>query len=127
MNSLVSVKIIKFGVVGISGLLIDFSVTWLCKEKLKWNKYLSNSLGFSVAVCSNFFLNKYWTFNSLSTQSINQFLQFLLVAIIGLGINNMLLYLLTKKVKANFYFLKLLAIGVVFLWNYSMNFLFTFK
>ncbi len=127
MNNLVSLKLVKFGIVGFSGLLLDFSITWLCKEKLKWNKYLSNSLGFSVAVCSNFLLNKYWTFQSTSLLASTQFLQFLVVSVIGLSINNLLLYLFSKKLQANFYFLKLIVIGIVFLWNYTMNFLFTFK
>ena len=55
-------KIFKFGIVGLSGMAIDFFITWLCKEKLSLNKYIANSLGFSVAVVNNFFLNYYWTF-----------------------------------------------------------------
>jgi putative flippase GtrA len=55
-------KIIKFGIVGLSGMVIDFLITWLCKEKLAINKYISNSLGFSIAVVNNFYLNYYWTF-----------------------------------------------------------------
>ena len=42
-------KFVKFCVVGFSGMVVDFGVTWLCKEKLHWNKYLSNSLGFVLA------------------------------------------------------------------------------
>jgi hypothetical protein len=38
-----------------------------------------------------------------------------------------LLYLFIKKVKSNFYFLKLVVIGLVFFWNYFVNFLFTFN
>ena len=35
-------KMIKFGLVGLFGMMIDFGTTWLCKEKLKRNKYVSN-------------------------------------------------------------------------------------
>ena len=40
------IKFIKFLIVGVSGLIIDFGLTYLCKEKIKLNKYLSNSIGF---------------------------------------------------------------------------------
>ena len=41
-------QFIKFCVVGGSGVFIDFGITYLCKEWLRLNKYLANSLGFSV-------------------------------------------------------------------------------
>ena len=120
-------RLFKFGLVGLSGMAIDFSVTWVCKEKLGFNKYLSNSLGFCFAVTSNFLLNRYWTFESGAQPFTTQFARFMLVSLSGLAINNLLLYLLVKKMQSNFYLLKLIVIGLVFFWNYFVNFLFTFN
>ena len=120
-------RLFKFGLVGLSGMAIDFSVTWVCKEKLGFNKYLSSSLGFCVAVTSNFLLNRYWTFESGAQPFTTQFARFMLVSLSGLAINNLLLYLLVKKMQSNFYLLKLIVIGLVFFWNYFVNFLFTFN
>ena len=36
-------KIIRFGITGASGMIIDFGITWLCREKFKWNKYVANT------------------------------------------------------------------------------------
>ena len=126
MNGLNFTRLIKFGVVGISGMVIDFGFTWLCKEKLKWNKYLSNSIGFTLAVINNFILNRNWTFENTNAVA-PQFLRFLLVSLSGLAINNLLLYFFIKKTNRNFYFLKLVTIGIVFLWNYFINLFFTFN
>ena len=120
-------RLFKFALVGLSGMAIDFSITWICKEKLHFNKYLSNSLGFCFAVTSNFLLNRYWTFENNSQPFTAQFVRFILVSLSGLAINNLLLYLLVKKLQSNFYLLKLLVIGLVFFWNYFVNFLFTFN
>lgn len=117
----------KFGLVGLSGMAIDFSITWICKEKLGFNKYLSNSLGFCFAVTSNFLLNRYWTFESNAQPFTPQFARFILVSLSGLAINNLILYGLVKKLQTNFYLLKLIVIGLVFFWNYFANFLFTFN
>lgn len=127
MNRLFNLHLLKFGLVGITGMVIDFGLTYACKEKLKWNKYLSNSIGFSLAVINNFFLNKYWTFeNSKAAQLPLQFSYFLLIALIGLALNNFFLFLFHKKIQIQFYGSKLIAIGLVFLWNYFANAHFTF-
>ena len=60
------IKFIKFLTVGLSGVIIDFSITYICKEKLAINKYVSNSLGFSIAAISNFLLNRYFTYSTIN-------------------------------------------------------------
>ena len=117
----------RFGLVGASGMVIDFGVTWLCKEKLRWNKYLSNSLGFILAATNNYCWNRLWTFQSESGEIAREYFSFVFIALIGLGLNNLILYLLHEKLHLNFYLSKLLAILCVTIWNFSMNYVFTFR
>ena len=116
----------KFGLVGCTGVIIDLSITWICKEKLKWNKYISSSLGFSFAVVNNFLLNKYFTFHNTDPGYLAQFMRFFLLSLAGLGLSNLFLFLLQKYSRLNFYMAKLLVIGIVFTWNYFANSFFTF-
>lgn len=120
-------KLVKFCVVGFSGMIVDFGVTWLCKEKLRWNKYLSNSLGFILAASNNYLWNRLWTFSSVDSNITRQWSSFLLISIIGLGLNNLIIFLLHGKLHLNFYLSKIIAIVCVTLWNFSMNYLFTFR
>ncbi len=111
--------------VGGSGVFVDFSITYICKEWIRLNKYIANSLGFTFAATSNYLLNRLWTFeshNSIPTE----YMKFIGISLIGLGINNAVIYLLTEKLKWNFYLSKLFAIGVVTVWNFFMNYFFTF-
>lgn len=119
-------KIFRFGIVGLSGMLIDFSVTWLCKEKLRFNKYLANTLGFSLAAISNFFLNYVWTFEAADKNIQVDFVKFMLFAIVGLVLNNLLLFLFHEKLRIKFYPAKALAIVCVFAWNFTTNYFFNF-
>ena len=57
-------QFIKFCVVGGTGVVVDFGITFLFKEKLKLNKYIANSLGFMAAASTNYLLNRWWTFRS---------------------------------------------------------------
>ena len=119
-------KMLKFGIVGLSGMCIDFSITWVCKEKVKLNKYIANTIGFSVAVVNNFFLNYIWTFKGVNSIIPSAFGLFALFAIIGLILNNLFVYLFHGLGSLNFYPSKLLAIVGVFIWNFSYNYFFNF-
>ena len=120
-------RFIRFGIIGCSGMIVDFGVTWLCKEKFRWNKYLSNSLGFVLAATNNYIWNRLWTFQSQSEAVAREYISFVIIAIIGLGINNTIIYLLHARLHLNFYLSKLIAIGCVTLWNFTMNYVFTFR
>lgn len=119
-------KFIKFGLVGFSGLFVDFGITFLFKEKLKFQKYLANSIGFISAASSNYFLNRIYTFHSSNPQVFVEYSQFMVISLVGLLINTLVLWLIVSKLKWNFYFSKLLAIGVVTIWNFGANAFITF-
>lgn len=78
------------------------------------------------AVLSNYFLNRWWTFHSQDPAIVMQFGKFLLVALVGLGLNNGIIYFLNERNKMKFYPAKLVATGVVMLWNFGANYTFTF-
>ena len=119
-------KFLKFCIVGFSGMVVDFGFTWLCKEKFKWNKYVSNSIGFVLAATNNYIWNRWWTFQSDNANIPIEYGKFLMISVIGLGLNNLVIYLLHEKLNLNFYLAKLIAIGVVTVWNFVMNYRFTF-
>lgn len=119
-------KFLKFGVVGFSGLFVDYGVTFLCKEILKIQKFVSNSIGFAVAASSNYVLNRIWTFKSTNPDIAVEYTEFIIISLIGLVINNLILWFLLKRFKWNFYLCKLFAIGVVTIWNFLANAFFTF-
>jgi putative flippase GtrA len=120
------VKFIKFGIVGFSGVFIDFGFTYVCKEWLKIQKYLANSIGFTVAASSNYFLNRTWTFRSNDPDIASEYTEFLVISLVGLGIANLIVWLIHSRLKQNFYLSKLFAIGMVTIWNFFANYYITF-
>ena len=121
------ISFFKFALVGLSGLVIDFTLTFLCKEKLKFNKYVANSIGFVVAASSNYIFNRIWTFINTDPDVTIQYFKFISVSLIGLFLSNTILKLLHEKGEWNFYLSKLIAIGFVMSWNFAVNLVFTFK
>ncbi|MDE7122911.1 MAG: GtrA family protein [Alistipes sp.] len=119
-------QFIRFCTVGGSGVVVDFGVTYLCKEWLRLNKYVANSLGFLCASTSNYVLNRLWTFRNDSPDIAGQYLRFLGIALVGLAINNAVIWVLHERLRRNFYLSKLVAIGTVTFWNFFMNYFFNF-
>ena len=121
------IKFIKFLAVGLSGMTIDFSLTFICKEKLKLNKYISNSLGFSAAAVSNFLLNRHYTFNSNNPDISSEFYWFMGISIISLFIYNGIVWIGVNKMNINFYLSKVMGILVITFWNFFAHLLITFQ
>jgi len=126
LNKTFFLKFFKFGIVGLSGVLVDFGTTFFCKEFVKIPKYIANAIGFTVAASWNYFFNRIWTFQSHDPEVAFEFLRFFIVSLIGLGINTLILWVLVSKFNKHFYLSKLFAIATVMIWNFGMNLLVTF-
>jgi putative flippase GtrA len=127
INEALLFKFLKFGAVGMSGMAVDFGITYLLKEKIKINKYVANSFGFFSAASSNFILNRTWTFQNNNPDIAGQYFNFLLFSIVGVLISNVIIYLVHGRYRLNFYLAKLISIGVVLFWNFFASYFFTFK
>jgi putative flippase GtrA len=120
-------KFLKFGVVGFSGVFVDFGITYLTKEKLRVPKYIANAIGFTTAASTNYILNRVWTFKSTNPEVMVEFTEFFIISMIGLAINTFILWMLVSKFRMNFYVAKIFAIAVVTVWNFLANAFITFN
>lgn len=134
-------KFLKFGIVGASGMVVDFGILYLLRDIVGLPDLWANTISFTCAATSNYFLNRIWTFRSHEKQVGVEYMKFFLVSVVGLGINNgvlLLSHLLWPVAYESgtfclgvcidfFYLFKLLAIAITTLWNFFGNLLFTFK
>jgi putative flippase GtrA len=120
-------KILKFGIVGFISFLVDFSLTYACKEWFHWDKYLANSTGVIISSLVNFMLNRIWAFGSKDKGVAKQLVLFAISNISGLFLGNGIIYLLSDMIGINFYIAKLISIGIVAVWHFSANHFIIFK
>lgn len=125
-------KFIKFGLVGASGMVVDYGVLALCKEVLGLPALWSNTISFTVAATSNYFLNRIWTFRSKEEQVGVEYTKFFIVSLVGLGISTLTLWILGLLLPEwnddwRFYLLKFVAIVITTIWNFFGNMMFTFR
>lgn len=124
----------RFMAVGLLGTLIDFGLLTILKLA-GFPTLLANSLSFSSGIVNNYILNQRWTFaDSRKASSWGLFIQFSLVSLIGLLLNNGIVLALEgplgKLLDApawGYLPAKLAATGVVVFWNYFANRYWTFR
>ncbi len=125
MNFLI--VIFKFSVAGFFGVLINFIITFILKEKLKFHKYISNTIGISLALIINFICNKFWTYNNYNTIIYNEIIKFISVIIVSIILNHLIVYYFNNIKKIRFYYSKIIAVIVLFVWNFIMHTYYTFN
>lgn len=117
---------LRYAAVGASGTLIDFCVLILLVEKFGLPPLAANIPAFLLAVINNYLLNRYWTYRNKEKAFLKQLAKFFSVSLVGLLLSSLLMYLLLE---ADIWYVlaKILIIGVVLMWNFSANSLWTFK
>lgn len=118
---------LRFGVVGGSGVLVDTLLLFLFHGQwgipLFWAKLMSAEL----TVFWNFALNDRWTFRRLAMtprqrrQWPKRLLKFNLICAAGIGLSVLLLLLFARVIGINYLLANLLAIALVFCWNFWLN------
>lgn len=127
------VRFLKFSVVGAIGALVDFGVLNLGIQVFGLAKWLANTFSFSAAVLSNFVWNRLWTYpESRDEPFASQLGQFLLVNLVGYGINQAIFLSLDHYVFEpwgvwGYNLSKAIAIGVVLFWNFGINRIWTYR
>ncbi len=127
-------RFVKFAIVGLIGAVVDITILNLMHKVVGWPLLWANTLSVSVAILSNFTWNRLWTFpESRSRRKREQLVQFTIVNVIGLGINNVIVVgldaLLSHAIADpwDYNLAKFIAIGVVLFWNFGANRLWTYR
>lgn len=127
-------RFLKFATVGAIGMVVDLTLLNVLHKVFGLDLLVANAISFTAAVISNFTWNRLWTFPESRQRPLHtQLMQFAVVNVIGLAINEAVLWLAHQATQAflpdpfDYNVAKILAIGVVLFWNYGVNRLWTYK
>ena len=120
-------QVVKFGIVGVVNTIIDFRLLNLLAGVFGWAVLWANTVSFSVAVINSFFFNKYWTFRAREGNTYLQLGGVVLVAVIGLGLSDLMVYYFSEVVPWHYNWAKLISIPIVFAWNFAASKKLVFK
>lgn len=116
----------KFCVVGFTAAVIDFGLLYVLTDWFGLYYLASATISFVVAATYNYYLNRRWTFCSAGSKR-KQMPIFFVIAIIGILINNFILYLGVEQFALHYLVAKVIATAIVTGWNFFGNKYLTFR
>jgi len=119
-------QFLRFAAVGAIGTAFHYMALYLLVEYSGSGPVLASSVGFVLGAVINYFLNYRFTFASekLHTEALPKFF---LVAILGLPLNSGVMAFYTSVIPLHYLLAQLLATGVVLIWNFTANRIWTFR
>jgi putative flippase GtrA len=119
-------QLIKFGLVGGSGYLINLAVFALLSGNLGVHHIVAAIGAFAVAFCSNFFWNRHWTFTAGDGHAGFQAARFFTVSVAALLINLAVLEALVGGTSLGDLSAQAIAVALAMPFNFLGNKLWTF-
>lgn len=110
-------QLFRYGWVALVGLVFDIGVLILLKEVYHLNVILAATLSFSGAIVVNFVLSSWWIFEHKRHYAV-EFAFFFGIGLVGLALNDGILWLLTSKLGIYYLEGKAIATFIVFFWNF---------
>ena len=112
-------QLINFGVVGVVATIIDYGLMVLLVEVFGVQYLISNAISFTVSVLVNYLLSVEFVFNDTKNLAKwKKVLIFIMLSLIGLGVNQFVMWGLVEYLYINYLIAKICATGLVMVYNF---------
>ena len=115
----VLIQLFRYTFVGGTAFLVDFGLLFFLKEVCGLHYLLSATLSFIAGLIVNYLISIFWVFTSKGNYNRKkEFLYFALIGLIGLGCNDLFMWLFTDKLAIFYLVSKIISTFLVYLWNF---------
>ena len=120
-------QFIKFNIVGVFNTLLDIGI-FTALTALGLIPYIAQVFSYSCGVLNSYIWNRKWSFKAKNKWSRQEFLKFVVVNLVSLGVATVILYLCIDVFHVGSDFIaKLIATPFALIVNFTGNKLFVFK
>ena len=119
-------QLIKFGLVGGIAFLIDYGIMVFLTEVFKIPSLISAAISFTVSVIFNYIASVKWVFDvdKEKNSKTKELAVFILLSVVGLGINELIMWIMDKEFGIYYMISKIVATIVVMCYNFITRKLF---
>jgi putative flippase GtrA len=106
--------------VGGLAFVIDFGSLYLLTEFAGLHYLISAAVAFLFGLLTNYCLSRLWVFDRRTMESVTaEFLVFAVIGIVGLGLNEAIIWFVAEKIHFHYMVAKAISAGIVLLWNFG--------
>lgn len=99
--------------------LVDIGLLFILTKYIHQYYLISAVISFASGLIVSFFLNKKWIFTESTVKNkYLEFVAFATIGLIGLVINEMLIWYITEKMNVYYLYSKILAAAVIYILNF---------
>lgn len=119
-------QIFKFGIVGIIAAIIDFGTLFILTSLLDVYYLLSAAIAYIISTAFNYIASMQYVFVSKfdKTEKNKEFIIFLTLSVIGLAINELIMWFFVEEFESHYIVSKIIATIIVMVWNFITRKLF---
>ena len=114
-------EIFRFAIVGGASFVVDYALLYFCTEWLGIHYLYSAAISFTVSVIVNYWLCVVFVFEGAGKQTGRQAALFIGSSVVGLGINQVCMWMFVEKFGLHYMLAKIGATFIVMFWNYVMK------
>jgi len=111
-------EIVRFCFVGGVSFLMDYTLLFVLTEFADIYYLYSSAISFSVTVAFNYWLCVIYVFKGAKRQTTRQAIIFFGSGVIGLGLNQLCMWLFVAVAGLHYMLAKIFATAIVTIWNY---------
>ena len=121
-------QLFRYAVVGGISFVVDYGSLWLLTEKAGLPYLWSAAIAFILGLICNYLLSTAWVFGESRIKNAwGEFLAFAIIGVIGLGLNELIMYACTDGLGFHYMLSKIVSTGIVFFWNFLARRFLVFK
>lgn len=112
-------QLFRYALVGGVAFAADYGTLWALTEYAGLYHLISAAVAFVVGLVVNYLLSIWWVFTvSRFDKAWFEFAVFAIIGIIGLGLNEAIIYVGTDVMDLHYMLSKVISTGLVFFWNF---------
>lgn len=121
-------QLIRYGFVGGIAFVADYGSLYALTEWCGIQYLVSAALAFIIGLTINYLLSNWIVFSTHRLQNRwIEFAIFAVIGVIGLGLNEVIMYVCCEKIGMHYMVAKLISTALVFLWNFFVRKLILFN
>lgn len=122
------IQFVRYGLVSVIALAVDFGCMVLLVELFSIHYLVAATVSFISGLVVNYLLSRAWVFTDRKYKSrVKEFIVFTDIGIVGLVLNNSIMWLAVEKIGIYYIFSKIIATILVFFWNFGLRKMLVFK